>query len=354
VSRRSGTGGKSGKNKSSASSAASAPHAADQLAGSLLGQALGDALGFVVEAQPPEVAQEYVENWLRTGRAAERSHPHFSFGQYSDDTQLARELLRSFHERGGWDPAAFANRLAQIFRDGRDVGAGRGTRSAAVRLLQGVHWSESGTPAPYAGNGSAMRAGPLGLLFSDPQAIGRAAREQSRITHLDPRCAAGAVAIARAVSIAARGEVIEVGRCLDDIALSVENDDSSVAGAIRGLADWASLSPAAAAWHVNESGLDPTHPRWQGISAFVTPSVLWSLYAFLRSPDDYWETICTAIGVGGDTDSMAAMAGAISGARLGTAALPPELLPCLNDRGEWGANELTELASSCAAIPGRD
>ena len=54
--------------------------------------------------------------------------------------------------------------------------------------------------------------------------------------------------------------------------------------------------------------------------------MLWSLYAFLRSPDDYWETICTAIGVGGDTDTMAAIAGAISGARLGVAALPADLI----------------------------
>jgi ADP-ribosylglycohydrolase len=102
---------------------------------------------------------------------------------------------------------------------------------------------------------------------------------------------------------------------------------------------------------VHESSLDPAHlDRWQGISAFVTPSLLWSLYAFLRSPDDYWETICTAIGVGGDTDTMAAIAGAISGARLGVEALPAELLGRLNDRGEWGAEALTELAHSCAAI----
>ena len=90
--------------------------------------------------------------------------------------------------------------------------------------------------------------------------------------------------------------------------------------------------------------------RWQGISAFVTPSVLWSLYAFLRSPDDYWETICVAIGVGGDTDTMAAMAGAISGARLGVASLPPDLLGQLTDQGDWGADELTELALSCARM----
>ncbi|HET6837413.1 MAG TPA: ADP-ribosylglycohydrolase family protein, partial [Gemmatimonadales bacterium] len=131
---------------------------------------------------------------------------------------------------------------------------------------------------------------------------------------------------------------------------SAEQEDASVGAAIRGLAGWASLEPTAAAQHLHKSGLDPGHPQWQGISAFVTPSVCWSLYAYLRSPDDYWETICTAIAVGGDTDTMAAIAGAISGARLGLDALPQALLTRVTDRGSWGAEALEGLARSCAAI----
>jgi ADP-ribosylglycohydrolase len=323
----------------------------DRLAGSILGQALGDALGFVVEAQAPEVAQVYVEGWLRAGRAGEWPHPQFPFGQYSDDTQLARELLRSFLEAGGWQPSVYAGRLAELFRERRDVGAGRGTRSAALRLLMGVPWNQSGTPAPYAGNGAAMRAGPLGLLLPDQEAMCRAAREQASITHLDPRCAAGAAAVSRAVALAALRFPLDPPGFLNQVANCAGAEEASVGDAIRDLAGWVTLAPTEAARHVHESGLDPAHmDRWQGISAFVTPSLLWSLYAFLRSPDDYWETICTAIGVGGDTDTMAAIAGAISGARLGVAALPAGLLRRLNDRGEWGAEALTELAHSCAAI----
>jgi len=324
---------------------------ADRLAGSILGQALGDALGFVVEAQPPEVAQVYVQGWLRAGRAGEWSHPQFPFGQYSDDTQLARELLRSFQDAGGWDASVFAIRMAELFRDGRDVGAGQGTRSSALRLLQGVPWDQAGTPAPYAGNGAAMRAGPLGLLIPNRQAMCRVARQQARITHLDPRCAAGAAVVARAVAIAARQVPIEPAEFLEDLADCAGTEDSGVAEAVRGLSHWVSLAPHDAARHLHQSALDPEHTgRWRGISAYVTPSVVWSLYAFLRSPDDYWETICTAIGVGGDTDTMAAMAGAISGARSGAEALPGNLVARLNDRGEWRAAALVELAQGCAAI----
>ena len=84
----------------------------------------------------------------------------------------------------------------------------------------------------------------------------------------------------------------------------------------------------------------------------MTPSVVWSLYAFLRTPDDYWATVCTAIGVGGDTDTLAAIAGAISGARLGPRALPDELVGRLNDRGEWGRDPLIELAHRAARLVG--
>ena len=326
---------------------------AERLTGSILGQALGDALGFVVEAESPSVARAYVDDWLRAGRAGERSHPQFPFGQYTDDTQLARELLRSFQQARGWNPAVFAERIAELFRERREVGAGRGTRTAALRLLGGVPWQESGTPAPYAGNGAAMRAGPLGLLLPDASAMCRAAEDQARITHLDPRCAAGSAVIGRAVALAAQRTPLDSRNFIEDLAVCASMTDSSVAEAVRGLAEWVTLAPMEAARHVHASRLDPAHSqKWQGISAFVTPSVLWSLYAFLRSPDDYWETICTAIAVGGDTDTMAAMAGAISGARVGVDALPSDLLGRINDRGEWGAPALAELARACTSISG--
>jgi ADP-ribosylglycohydrolase len=323
----------------------------DSLVGCLLGQALGDALGFVVEAQPPTVATEYVTHWLRAGRAGERGHPAYPFAQYSDDTQLARELLRSVCAAGAWDPRTFGCHVAELFRNEQDVGAGPGTRTAAHRLLRGMSWQESGIPAPYAGNGSAMRAGPLGLLFRAPEQMCQAVCEQSSITHGDPRCAAGAVVVAGAVSLAARPGPFDTSEYLDQLAEWAACADSSVAETVRNLEGWSQLDPAAAARHLHQAGLDPDYSdEWRGISACVTPSVLWSLYSFLRSPDDYWETICTAIDVGGDTDTMAAIAGAISGARVGVAALPRHLLERLTDRGEWGAEELSALARECAGL----
>ncbi|MBC7545666.1 MAG: ADP-ribosylglycohydrolase family protein [Candidatus Sericytochromatia bacterium] len=119
------------------------------------------------------------------------------------------------------------------------------------------------------------------------------------------------------------------------------------AGSIRQLPEWVQLRPDAAFERISQAGGGPGNDGgWHGISPFVVPSVLWSLYAFLRSPDDYWQTICTAIAVGGDVDTTAAMAGAISGARVGLTGLPDRLAPMLNDQGKWGYEALIALADA--------
>ena len=82
----------------------------------------------------------------------------------------------------------------------------------------------------------------------------------------------------------------------------------------------------------------------------MTTTVAWSLYAFLHSPDDYLDAVCTAIAAGGDTDTTAAMTGAMAGARLGPSGLPPDLLTRLQDRGAWSAVDLDRLARQCAGL----
>jgi ADP-ribosylglycohydrolase len=317
-----------------------------QRAGCLLGLALGDALGFVVEAEPPGVARAYVAE-LRAGRAGLRTHPGFPFGQYSDDTQLARELLLSVREAGCFDPAGFGRRLADLFTRGQDVGAGPGSRAAALRLARGVSWSDAGTPPPYAGNGSAMRAAPLGLVFPDRARLVEAAVGQSRLTHQDPRCAAGALTMAAAAAMAARPGAVDPDLWLEELSAAVAPVDEPFAEALRALRGWAGQDAETATRELPSFGCDPPDgTRWLGVSAHVIPSVLWALYAFLRSPDSYWDTVCTAIEAGGDTDSTAAMAGALAGARLGRAGLPEPLIGQLTDRGRWNSAALEELAMS--------
>jgi ADP-ribosylglycohydrolase len=330
----------------------------EQFSGCLIGQCLGDALGFPVEGYPPSACRQYVNQVLLDARAgsAMAGRGPFPFGQYTDDSQLARELLQSYLECGRFDPEDYAGRIAAIFRENRIVGRGRATESAAHRLGQGVPWEEAGTPAPSAGNGSAMRAGPVGLLFHrDPPGLVQAAHDQGRITHRDRRCSAGAVAIAGAVALglSLHGRPIERGPFLSKLARWVGTYQQSVAAGVQKLIHWVDLPPEQAVTHIADFGKEPGYADgWRGISPFVTGSVLWSLYAFLRSPLDYWGTICTAIAVGGDVDTTAAMAGAISGAYLGLEAIPLGLAEHLTDQGTWGYAELVNLAGRCYDLRG--
>jgi ADP-ribosylglycohydrolase len=200
-----------------------------------------------------------------------------------------------------------------------------------------------------------MRAGPIGLFFfDDPEEMVRTAHDQGRITHRDPRCSAGAVAIAGAVALAVRGGEVEAERFLTQLAEWAAPFEVSVADALRQLAEWVPLPSEEAATLVSGVGHNPDYPdEVRGISPFVTTSVLWSLYSFLSSTKDYWETICTAIAVGGDVDTTAAMAGAISGAYLGLDAIPRQWARHVTDRGTWGYNELVELAHHCHRLKTR-
>ncbi len=328
------------------------PTRAERFAGSLLGQAVGDALGFVVEGQGPATCEAHLAAVWRTQRTQGWSRSPFDCGQYSDDTQLARELAASLVQQGGWRPADYAQRVARLFAEERVVGAGPSTEAAARRLAAGVAWHEAGTPGPVAGNGGAMRVAPLALhLAHDPAALAHAADEQARITHADPRCGAGAVAVGGAVAAALQGRLAEADGLCETLADEVAALDGVLAAALRRMPRWLTQAPDQAVLQIAAVGLPPDRGDGRfGIAPHVTPSVLWALYAALRHPADIVEALATAITPGGDVDTTAAMTGAIVGAAVGEAGLPSAFVECVHDRGTARHDELRALAHALARL----
>lgn len=322
----------------------------DRFVGCLLGQCLGDALGFVVEGDAPEIAAAYAREVVLARRLPDHGRAPYDFGQYSDESQLARELMRSLADHGRLVPEDYAGRIARLFAEDRVVGRGHGTSAAADRLNAGIPWDRAGTPSPSAGNCSAMRAPPVGLFFaSNPQAMLEAACLQSRITHADHRCGAGAAVIAAATALAAECDRIDPKDFLFRLQALAAKCEPTVASNLRQLQDWLSLPESEAISQIAHAGLPPgVDSHWRGgISAFVVASLLWALYAFLRAPEDYLAAVAIAIAPGGDVDTTAALTGALVGAHLGTAGLPSDLLPHLTDNGVWTAAELSDLARQC-------
>jgi ADP-ribosylglycohydrolase len=144
---------------------------------------------------------------------------------------------------------------------------------AFAGFARGVPWDRAGTP-PSAGNGSTMRAAPIGLLFyDDPEGLVRAVTEQGSITHADPRCSAGAIAVAGAMALVLRGRPVEPASFLARLAELTEEVEPRFATYLRRLADWLPLSPEEAVSRISQEGLEPAHRR-RGISPFVVGSVL--------------------------------------------------------------------------------
>src|SRR6478672_4132416 len=120
----------------------------------------------------------------------------------------------------------------------------RRTSRWPTRGTAGATWREAGTPAPYAGNGAAMRVAPLGILLADdPPRLIEAAVEQCLVTHLDPRCAGGAVAVAGAAALATRPGSLDARRLLPELATMVATVNAEMADVVGAVAQWLDLPP---------------------------------------------------------------------------------------------------------------
>ena len=177
-----------------------------------------------------------------------------------------------------------------------------------------------------------MRAGPIGLLHWDNvDACIKAAHDQSIITHQAPISIAGGVTIAVAVAMAvnASHSTSHPGEAgwWNWLARFVDRESEEMGNALRELTflHFKKAKLNKDSWDdVEKWVLDQDDSSWDGVSPWAKTSVLWACYAVMRNPKDYWGTIMDAIRVGGDVDSTAAMAGAISGAYLGLTKIPPE------------------------------
>jgi len=349
-----------------------APASVDRYKGALLGCALGDAVGAWAERRPVDEAKEFAKSFIREFEFSKiGTHHHgMRFGQYTDDTQLTRELMLSLIDEQGFDPDDFAGRIARIFAHGKIVGYGRATQEAAVRLLDGVSWEEAGTPPPRAGNGAAMRAGPIGLFFYyDVNACVKAAADQAIITHKAPLSVAAAVAVALATAMSMSASKTTTGPhemgWWTWLAAHVHTNSPEFAQDIRGLTKLVWDGRKTAQWKAasaeefeaaSEYVLEGDDPNWEGVSPWARSSTLWALYCVMAHPTNVWKAIETAVAIGGDSDTIAAMAGTIVGANVGIEGFPQmaleEVAPLLHDvkaeRYTWEG--LEPLASALHVI----
>lgn len=299
----------------------------ERVVGSALGLALGDALGapfeFLRSRNVPSPLPAFERSWL--GRPP---------GTTTDDTAMARNLMRSLAASGGFDADDLVNRHLEWFRsEPPDVGTLVGRvlhrvergedAAAAARAI----WSERG-PEVSAGNGSVMYCAPLGIAYANrPDRLNELAPALSALTHHDGRCRTACLAVTLGVAALVRGKAAQ--DAARSALAAVEDLDGGEE--LEFLVEAAGSSRAI-------DGPD------QGFCLFTAGVALQALV----SGRDVETELRRVVSLGGDADTNAAVAGGLLGARDGTHGLPTTWLERLEDadaiRDEAGA--LVSLAET--------
>jgi ADP-ribosylglycohydrolase len=299
---------------------------AHAIIGCLLGTAVGDALGLAVEGLSRRRQLRMFPNLdgyklLPIGK-----------GMCSDDTEHTCMLAQSLIETAGYSDAddmagKFASNFSWRLRFwllGLPAGIGLATLRAVLKLWIGFPARHSGVFS--AGSGPAMRVALIGVCYgSDMSRMRALVRAATRVTHTDPKAEHGAMAVALAAHLASAGKDVapedyarklrallgadgrELLERVDDVAQSVGRKESAADDAARiGCGN--------------------------GITGYIYHTVPVALHVWLRHPSDYRAAVIESVRLGGDTDTVAAVVGALVGARVGREGIPAEWL---RDLWEW-------------------
>jgi len=274
--------------------------------GALLGLVIGNQLGVPTERLGTATAiRDAFPQGVRDLAPPPKGSP------FDDDAALALLLAESLAERGDFDANDVAQRwLNWMKRDGRGIGL---TTQRALRFVErGMEPFEAGRAAHDAGtaasNGSVMRCIPVALRHhANVDKLVRVSAQQAAITHADERCTWGSVA----VNLAAR-ELLHGNRhFVEEVLHRLEGT------APRPLLEAIRRVP----WE-QESDLPLAV---QGQYGYVVHCVEIAFWCALHRPS-LEEALIFLVEAGGDTDTNAAVAGALLGARDGEAGIPPRWL----------------------------
>ena len=281
--------------------------------GSLLGQLIGDSLGSLVEFQSPERIRRRYPDGVRD--MADGGTFNTIAGQPTDDSEMALMLARSLVARGTFDQEEV--RKAYVFwLDSRPFDVGNTIQSGLT-----------GWPIPSSqANGAMMRISPLGIfgVNYELEQVAEWARRDAELTHIHPVCQEANALLAMAIAHAVR-----TGCGAEELYAEIVNwaDEMDADRRLQETVAAAADSPPA----------DYMHQLGWVLIAFR--NALWQLL----NAANVEEGIVDSIMGGGDTDTNAAICGALLGAVYGREAIPERwietILGCRPEKGRAGVHK---------------
>lgn len=261
----------------------------ERVAGSLIGLAIGDAFGAPFEGgpSPRKIVRSMQEGGIHGIRR----------GHYTDDTLQAVAIARSLIQCGRFSSEDIMRRFITDFTRNPSV---YGPTSTGVFSL--VLWGVPPAEAPALvhrqlgtsrSNGSVMRGAPIGIFYL-PEEVRPVSLACSRLTHHDPVAGECSAFINRMISELCRGATLRSAHVHALAACGSEE-----VAMVLGDPERFTLNPSLDA-------LDTSH----------------CAVAILLSASSFAETIQRAVDLGGDTDTIGAVCGALAGAYWGFSAIP--------------------------------
>ena len=324
----------------------------ERILGCLMGAAIGDALGMPFEEMSLSVREELYGRERVTdfwpGKPYKNRQQYVEAGSVTDDTEMTLATAESIINYGavvtkgiGDNLLCWYNRQLPWLQGSPEMrNIGPTTGEALKRYAKGMSCKKSGQSGN--GCGAAIRIAPVALCcFNDFEMLRRAVLSVSQITHRNPRkplAEEGALCVAASIRHLVNGGVPK--DLLDELLQIVQTQDFKVK--LRRIQDGLSE------WTGNEAG---ENLGTGGDSYLATEVVSLALFIFLKYGNDFSEAVIEAVnitsGSGVDSDSIASIAGALSGCYLGVDAIPLHF----RQRVEYAetieslANSLSELAS---------
>lgn len=281
----------------------------ENASGCLTGIAVGDSLGS--PAKIPSSGDVSDHYGIRED-AGQLSPRELEPGNTTDDTAQSIALAESIIACRGFVPSDFAQRLVEWYgRQPRGVGAH--TAKVLNLVSEGEDWEKAALEVQIAdptaaGNGSLMRCAPIALLdYTSPAVLIENSRLSSRVTHPHSHCQ-WSCAFINLVIAELLGGTIPIKAVDNALATCAHRGDVNhdVIERVR-----------LASIHGSLDYLQPT--------AFVLDTLECSLWCLLHT-DDFEAAITTAISLGGDTDTIGAVTGALAGAAYGLESIPSRWL----------------------------
>ncbi len=289
----------------------------DAAAGVMWGVLLGDALGRPYEGWPRDALPD-LHVALRQRMTSPRAWSH------SDDGEMMLLLTASVVQHRTLHPRALLESMARNHEVAR--GYGRGTRAVFRHFLDTgdlfaaarAFWPEGSW-----GNGAVARAAPLAVLAQSEDAARQQAMASASSTHIHPHAMEGAALLSVVIHRALRG--------VSGNALIPESTASRFQTALQ------TMPPPDAP--------PATVARLLGTEVSALQSVPAALWAGIFA-DSFQDALWRAVSLGGDTDTIGAMTGAIAGARFGACNIPSAWILALEKPAQRMVNRLApELAA---------